>query len=117
MNPEIADELKRIGKEEQKVNRRKMLEKRLNKTYDFLKFKIRAFGNAIKNGIITMYMPNDEHNKFAKSIKEFTSKTKLSNPNMKKEKDNIINSAMPLLKGRKMVRIKWNILIIYRQLF
>lgn len=71
LNLEIVDELKRIGEKEQKGDSRG-----LNKTCDFTKFKIPAYGNAIKNGIITMYMPNDEHNKFAKLIKEFKSKAK-----------------------------------------
>ena len=44
-----------------------------------------AFGNAIKSGIITMYMTNDEQNQITKSVREFKSKTRSTNSKIEKE--------------------------------
>ena len=61
LNPEIMNELKSIREQEQKVGRIKMLQKGYKTMYGFTKLKtIRSFGNAIRNGIITMNMVNDE---------------------------------------------------------
>ena len=63
------------------------------------------FGNEIRNNIINMYMANDEQNRLAKHSKEFKTKTKPQNIlYLKKVKENVINSAIALLKGRKMVK-------------
>ena len=65
LNPEIANEIKKIEKEERKTDRSKIVYKRSNKTYDFREFKaIRVFGNEIRNNIINMSMENDEQNQF-----------------------------------------------------
>ena len=82
-----------------------MVYKGYNKTYDFRKFKtIRVFGNEIRNNIINMSMANDEQNYLAKYIKEFKTKTKpQNNSNLKNVKEEVINSAMELLKGIAMV--------------
>ena len=99
LNPEIANEI-----EERDVDRSKMFHKGSNETYDFRKFKtIRVFGNEIRNIIIDMSMANDKQNQLAKHIKEFKSKTKPRNPESKKVKEDVVNSAMALLKGREMV--------------
>ena len=75
-----------------------------NKTYDFREFKtIHVFGNEIKNNKINMSMANDEQNKLAEHIREFKSKTRPQNSVSKKLKENVLNSAMALLKGREMV--------------
>ena len=99
LNPEIANEI-----EEREVDRSKMFHKGSNETYDFRKFKtIRVFGNEIRNIIIDMSMANDKQNQLAKHIKEFERKTKPRNPESKKVKEDAVNSAMALLKGREMV--------------
>ena len=55
--------------------------------YDFTKFKtIQSFGDAIKNGIITMHMTNDEQNWIANSIREFFSNAKPKKIRYKKRK-------------------------------
>ena len=49
-------------------------------------------------------MTNDEQNKLAKYIKEFKTKTKpQNNSNLKEVKEDVVNSAMTLPKGREMV--------------
>ena len=49
-------------------------------------------------------MANDEQNKLAKYIKEFKTKTKpQNNSNLKEAKEDVVNSAMTLPKGREMV--------------
>ena len=61
--------MERIKKEEEKVNRIKMVYKEYNKTYDFRKFKtIHVFGYKIRNNIINMHIVNDEQNKLANYI-------------------------------------------------
>ena len=66
LNPEALNELKRIGEQEQKVNRKQRLYKEYEK-HDSIKFKtIQTFLNAAKSSIITMYMINDEQNQLAK---------------------------------------------------
>ena len=61
-----------------------------------------TFGDAIKNGIITMDMVYDKQNPLAKNDRELVSTTKPRNYNMRKK--SIINSTMTFLKiGRKMV--------------
>ena len=58
----------------------------------------------IRNNIINMYKENDEQNHLARYIKEFETKAKpQSNSNFKKVKEDVINSAMVILKGREMV--------------
>ena len=58
----------------------------------------------IRNNIIDMYKENDEQNHLARYIKEFKTKAKpQSNSSFKKVKEDVINSAMVILKGREMV--------------
>ena len=50
-----------------------------------------------------MYTANDEQNHLTKYIKEFKTKTKPQNKSyLKKVKEDLINSAIALLKGREM---------------
>ena len=61
LNPEIINEIKRIEEIEKNVDRNNMFYKGSNKTYDFRNFKtIRAFGNEIRNNIITLDTANIE---------------------------------------------------------
>ena len=48
-------------------------------------------------------MASDEQNHLAKYIEEFKAKTKPRNLELKKIRDDILNSAKALLKGRKIV--------------
>ena len=79
-------------KKKKKTDRSKIVYKGYNKTYDFGKFKtIRVFGKNIRNNFINMNMENDEQNHIAKYIKEFKSKTKPQDSNLKKVKEDILN--------------------------
>ena len=81
-----------------------MFYERSNKIYDFRKIKtVQVFRNEIRDNIIDMRMVNDEQNQLSKHIKEFKSNTKPHNPESKKVKEDVVNSAMGLLKGREMV--------------
>ena len=67
LNPEIINEIKRIEEEEKKVDRNKVVYKATKKIYDFRKFKTtRAFGNEIRNNVISDDMANDERNELIK---------------------------------------------------
>ena len=68
--------------------------------------RLHAFGDDIKIGEITMDKVNDEQNKLTQKIKETYQNQKITkpkNPKMIKEKSDLINSAMALLKGREIV--------------
>ena len=81
-----------------------MVYKTSNETYDFRKFKaIRVFGNEIRNNIINMSMANDEQDQLLRYINKLKSKTKPHNPELKKLKEDVLNSAIALLNGREMV--------------
>ena len=105
LNSEIADELKRTEEEEQKADRSKIVYKRRNKQYNFRKFKaIRAFADGIKTNFIDIYMATNEQNHLANYIKDFKNQTRPSyNSNLRKVKEDILNSAMALLKRREMM--------------
>ena len=101
MNPEIENERRKLKKKNKKSIEERCSTKNI-KIYDFTKFRtICAFDNAIKNDIITMYMTNNEQNQLAKSVREFKSKKRALNPNMKKEKRDMINRAVTFLKGEE----------------
>ena len=50
-----------------------------------------------------MSMANDEQNQLPKDIREFKSKTRTQNHESRKVKEDALNSAKALLKGREMV--------------
>ena len=80
-----------------------MVYKVSNETCDFRKFKtIRVFGNEIGNNIINTSMANDEQNQLVNRINEFKRKTRPQNSESKKVKEDVLNSARTLLKGRKI---------------
>ena len=61
LNPESINEIKRIDEVEKQVDRNRMVYKGSNKTYDFRNFKtIRAFGNEIRNNVISLDTANIE---------------------------------------------------------
>ena len=105
-NPEIINEIKRIEEEEKKVKRNKMVYKATNKTYDFRKFKrIRASGSEIRNNVINMDMANVEKMNLIMHIKDFASKTKPRGPELKELKNEVLDSAIALLKGNLFLYI------------
>ena len=80
-----------------------MVYKGTNKTYDFRNFKtIRAFGNEIRNNIISLDTANIEQANLLSYINDFM-KTKPRDPEKKKFKSDVFNSVSSLVQGRKMV--------------
>ena len=65
------------------------------KQYVFLVMKLEI--------ILLMSMANDEQDQLLRYINKFKSKTKSHNPESKKVRDDVLESARALLKGRKMV--------------
>ena len=87
LNPEIIDEIERTEEEERKIDGSKMVYKGHSKAYDFRKIKtIRVFGNEIRKNFIKMSMENDEQDHFSKHIREFKSKARPQNPNLKNKR-------------------------------
>ena len=81
-----------------------MVYKASNETYDFKNFKIiRVLGNEIRSNIIDMSMANDEQDQLLRYINKLKSKTKPNNIDSKKVKEDVLNNARALLKGREMV--------------
>ena len=77
LNLEIINEIKRTEEIEKKVDRNKMVYKGTNKTYDFRNFKIiRAFGNEIRNNVISLDTANNEQANLLSYIYDFTKKKK-----------------------------------------
>ena len=77
LNPEIINEIKRIEEIEKQIDRNKMVYKGTNKTYDFRNFKtIRAFGNEIRNHVISLDTANIEQANLLSYIYDFTKKKK-----------------------------------------
>ena len=104
LNPEIINEIKRIEEIEKKIDRNKMVYKGTNKTYDFRNFKtIRAFGNEIRNNVISLDSANIEQANLLSYIYDFTKKTKPRDPEQKKKKSDVSNCVSALVNGREMV--------------
>ena len=81
-----------------------MVYKATNKTYDFRNFKtIRAFGSEINNNTIDMDTANVEQMNLTLLIKDFVSKTRPQNPELKELKQEVLDSALALLQGRDIV--------------
>ena len=64
---------------------------------------MRSFGDAIRNGKITMDLSNDEPEQLVKKIRKFVNNTRPRNVNMKTEKESFQNRTLKLLRGREMV--------------
>ena len=81
-----------------------MVYKGTNETYDFRNFKtIRAFGNEIRNNIISLDMANLEQVNLLSYINDFIRKTKPRNPEKRKLRSDVLNSVTGLVNGREMV--------------
>ena len=104
VNPEIINEIKRIEEIEKKVDRNRMVYKGTNETYDFRNFKTtRAFGNEIRNNIISLDTANLEQANLLSHINDFTRKTKPRNPEKRKLRSDVLDSVTSLVKGREVV--------------
>ena len=103
LNPEIINEIKKIEEIEKKVDRNKMVYKGTNKTYDFRNFKtIHAFGNEIRNNVISLDTANMEQANLLSYINDFI-KTKPRDPEKRKLRADVLNSVTGLINGREMV--------------
>ena len=103
LNAEIINEIKRIEEIEKKVDRNRMVYKGTNKTYDFRNYKtIRAFGNEIRNNIISLDTANIEQANLLSYINDFI-KTKPRDPEKRKLRSDVLNSVRSLVQGREMV--------------
>ena len=103
LNPEIINEIKRTEEIEKKVNRNRMVYKGTNKTYNFRNYKtIRAFGNEIRNNIISLDTANIEQANLLSYISDFM-KIKPRDPEKRKLRSDVLNSVTELVKGREMV--------------
>ena len=104
LNPEIINEIKRIEEIEKNVDRNKMVDEGTNETYDFRNFKtVRAFGNEIRNNIISLDTANLEQANLLSYINDFIRKTKPWNPEKRKLRSDILDSVTSLVKRREVV--------------
>ena len=79
-----------------------MVYKGTNKTYDFRNFKtIRAFGNEIRNNIISLNTANIEQANLLSYIYDFTKKAKPRNPAQRKLRSDVLDSVTSLVQGRE----------------
>ena len=103
LNPEVINEIKRIEEIEKNVDRNKMVYRGTNKTYDYRNFKtIRAFGNEIRNNVISLGTANIEQANLLSYINDFM-KTKPRNPEKRKLRSDVINNMRALVEGREVV--------------
>ena len=104
LNPEIINEIKRIEEIEKNVDRNRMVYKGTNETYDFRNFKTtRAFGNEIRNNIISFKTSNLKQANFLSYINDFIRKTKPRNPEKRKWRSDVLDSVSSLVQGREVV--------------
>ena len=103
LNTEIINEIKRIEEIEKKVDRNRMVYKGTNKTYDFRNSKtIHAFGNEIRNNIISLDAANIEQANLLSYINDFM-KTKPQDLEKRKLRADVLNSVRSLVQGREAV--------------
>ena len=99
LNPEIINEIKRIEEIEKQDDRTRMVYKGTNETYNFRKFKtIRAFGNEIRNNVISLNTANMEQANLLSYINDFIKKTKPRNPEKRKLRSDVSKTCVHLLK-------------------
>ena len=81
-----------------------MVYKGTNETYDFRNFKIvHAFGNEIRNNVISLDTANIEQANLLSYINDFISKTKPRNTEKRKLRADVLNNVTGLVNGREMV--------------
>ena len=75
-----------------------------NRTYDFRGFKtIRAYGNDIRNNVISLKATNLEQANLVTHINDFVKTTKPQDPKQKKLKSDVSNSVRALIEGRALI--------------
>ena len=75
-----------------------------SRTYDFRGFKIiRAYGNAIRNYVISLKAANLEQANLLAHVQNFVKNTKPQDPEQKKLKSDVLNSVRALVKGRELM--------------
>ena len=90
LNPEIINEIKRTEEIEKQIDRNKMVYKGTNKTYYFRNFKtIRAFGNEIRNNVISLDPANIEQANLLSYIYDFMKKKNHGILSKKKKKSDV----------------------------
>ena len=100
----IKDFIQRIEEMGKKIDRNKMFYKGNNKTYDFRNFKtIHAFGNEIRNNVITLDTANIEQATLLSYVYDFSRKKRPRNPAQRQLKSDIVDSITSLIQGREMV--------------
>ena len=98
------NEIKRIEAIEKQVDRTRMVYKGTNETYDFRNIKkIRAFGNEIRNNVISLDTANMEQANLLSYINDFIRKTKPRNPEKRKLRSHVLDSVSSLVQGREVV--------------
>ena len=103
LDSEIINEIKRIEEIEKKIDRNKMVYKGINKTYDFRNFKtICAFGNEIRNNVISLDTANIEQANILSYISDFM-KTKPRDPEKRKLRADVLNSVTGLVQGKEVI--------------
>ena len=103
-NLEIIDEIKRIEEIEKNVDRDKMVYESTNRTYDFRGSKtISAYGNDIRNNVISLKAANLEQSNLMTHLYDFMKKTNPQDPEQKKLKSDVLNSVGALAKGREIM--------------
>ena len=81
-----------------------MVYKGTNKTYDFRNFKtIRAFGNEIRNNVISLDTANIEQANLLSYVYDFTKKTRPRSLAQKQLRAEVVDSVTSLVEGREMV--------------
>ena len=79
-----------------------MVYKGTNETYDFRNFKtIRAFGNEIRNNIISLDTANLEQANLLTYISDFMGKTKPRNPEKRKLRSDVLDRVTSLVTEEK----------------
>ena len=106
-NPEIIAEIKRIEEREKNVDRDKMAYQGSSRNYDFRGFKtIRAYGNDIRNNVISLKTANLEQANLMAHIHDFVKATKPQDLEQKKLKSDVLNSMRALVKGRELMHLE-----------
>ena len=103
-NHEIIDEIKRIEEIEKNIDRNKMVYESASRTYDFRGFEtIRAYGNDIRNNVISLKAANLEQANLLAHVQNFVKNTKPQDPEQKKLKSDVLDSVRALVKGRELM--------------
>ena len=75
-----------------------------SRTYDFRGFKtIRAYGNDIRNNVISFKAANLEQANLLAHVQNFVKNIKPQDPEQKKLKSDVLDSVRALVKGRELM--------------